>query len=305
MGRQQNLRVVDPVLTNIAHGYTNADFVGGALFPMVPVPKEGGKIPKFGKEQFKVNATERALRAQSNRILPEDRTADDYNLTEHDLEYPIDYREEDEDIFPLQEHGTMVVQEGIGLRHEKMCADLVQNTANFPAGNKIALSGTDQFTDAASDPLGVVEDGKDAIRQKIVKMPNTMIIGPSTYKALRFHPKLLEAIKYTSLGKVTLEILRELFEIETILVGRAVYADADGVVQDIWLDNMILAYVPAANMRSRYEPSYGYTLQRGGFPEVDTYDENGGKVQLVRSTDRFQVKILGADAGYLIENTNA
>ena len=72
MGRLSNLRVVDPVLTNLSVGYSNADLVGDVLFPFVPVDKEGGKIPKFGKEAFKIYNTERALRARSNRINPED-----------------------------------------------------------------------------------------------------------------------------------------------------------------------------------------------------------------------------------------
>ena len=54
MGRLSKLRVVDPVLTNLATGYTNEQFVGDQLMPFVLVDKEGGKIPLFGKEHFKV-----------------------------------------------------------------------------------------------------------------------------------------------------------------------------------------------------------------------------------------------------------
>jgi len=50
MGRLSNLRVVDPVLTNLSVGYSNADLVGDVLFPFVPVDKEGGKIPKFARK---------------------------------------------------------------------------------------------------------------------------------------------------------------------------------------------------------------------------------------------------------------
>ena len=37
-------RVVDPVLSNVAQGYRNAELVGDALFPFVPVLQRGGKI---------------------------------------------------------------------------------------------------------------------------------------------------------------------------------------------------------------------------------------------------------------------
>lgn len=128
MGRLSNLRVVDPVLTHLATGYTNAELIGSVLMPFVGVDKEGGKIPLFGKEHFRIYSTERALRAKSNRINPESVGSVDVALDEHDLEYPIDYREDAESAFPLQASATNTVVEGIRLRHEKMVADMVQNT---------------------------------------------------------------------------------------------------------------------------------------------------------------------------------
>jgi hypothetical protein len=37
---------------------------------------------------------------------------------------------------------------------------------------------------------------------------------------------------------------------------------------------------------------------------VDTYEE-GKKLELIRNTDNYVVKVVGADAGYLIKDTNA
>lgn len=88
MGRLSNLRIVNPVLTNLAVGYSNAAFVGAALMPYVSVEKEAGVVPVFNKDHFKVYQTERALRAKSNRVSPGDITTVPFALTEHDLEYP-------------------------------------------------------------------------------------------------------------------------------------------------------------------------------------------------------------------------
>lgn len=307
MGRLSKLRVADPVLTNLAIGYSNDQFVGDALMPFVLVDKEGGKIPVFGKEHFKLYATERALRAKSNRIAPEDIGAIDIALDEHDLEYPIDYREDAESAFPLQARATAVVTEGIRLRHEVMVATLAQNPASYPTGNKIALSGTSQFTDVAnSDPEGVITDAKAAVRAKIVREPNTMVIGYAAWMALKKHPKLRAILSDTRQRVLQLNDLRDIFEIPNIYVGRAVTANDAGVVSDVWGDNIVLAYVPQTDMaqRSPYEPSYGYTLRRRGQPVVDTRTEDG-KIELIRNTDIFRPYLLGADAGYLISNTNA
>ena len=305
MGRLSKLRVVDPVLTNLATGYTNEQFVGDQLMPFVLVDKEGGKIPLFGKEHFKVYSTERALRAKSNRINPEDIGEVDVALDEHDLEYPIDYREDAESAFPLQARATNTVVEGIRLRHEVMVADMVQNPANYAVGNKIALSGASRFTDDTSDPEGVVSDAKAAVRSKIVKEPNTLVIGYATWRVLKRHPQLRAILSDTRPRLVQIADLREIFEIENIVIGKAVKASDAGVTSDIWGDNMVLAYVPkASGDRSPFEPSFGYTLRKKGNPVVDTRTEDG-KIELIRNTDIFRPFLLGADAGYLISDTNA
>lgn len=306
--RLSALRIVDPVLTTLATGYSNAELVSEKLFPLVTVIKEAGKIPRFGKEAFRLHATERALRGQSNRLSPEDVGGFDFVLEEHDLEYPIDYRERDEDELGLERRATFVTTEGIQLRREEMAADLAQDAANYPTGSKITLVGGDQFTDPDnSDPIGVVDDGKEAVRGKIGKEPNTMVIGAKSLVSLKNHPQLVEKIKYSMKGVLTAELLKEIFEVEEIVVGKAVYySEADEVFFDLWTDNIVLAYVPPQRTdvdRDVYEPSYGYTLRKKGQPVVDKRDE-GGKVSLVRTTDVFQVAQLGAEAGYLIQDTN-
>lgn len=310
MGRLSNLRVVDPVLSALALGYSNAAFVGDQLLPFVMVDKEGGKIPKFGKDAFRVYNTERALRAKSNRINPSDIDSVDISLDEHDLEFPIDYREEAEAAFPLQAHATNMVVEGIRLRHEATVASMTQNPANYAASNKIALSGTDVFTNDASDPEGVVDDAKAAIRSKIVKEPNTLVIGYGSWRALKRHPKLKAILSDTRSRLVQLADLREIFEIENIVVGKGMYATDAGATVDLWGNTMVFAYVPGgaktagtnAPLRSVYEPSFGYTLRKKGNPVVDTRTEDG-KLEIVRNTDIFRPYLLGAEAGYLVTGT--
>ena len=306
MGRLSTLRVVDPVLTNLAIGYTNAALVAETLMPFVYTDKEGGKIPKFGKEAFKIYRTERALRAESNRMSPEDIGSVDVVLDEHDLEYPIDYREAAESAFPLQRLAVNTVTEAIRLRHEFMVASIVQNPNSYGVGNKLILSGTSQFTHKDSDPEGVVDDAKDAVSAKIAKDPNTMVIGKSAWRALKRHPQLKAILSDDRSRLVQLADLREIFEIENIVVGKAIKADDRGATSDIWGDNIVLAYVPQnkSEQRSEFEPSFGYTLRKRGQPVVDTRVPDG-KVELVRNTDIFRPYLLGAEAGYLIGDTNA
>jgi len=308
MGRTANLRGVDPVLTTLARGFSNNELIAEAIFPIVEVPKEAGKYPEFGKEAFKLYNTDRALRGKSNRMDPDALTWVDFATTEKDLEYPIDYREKNEALFNTQRHGTVTVQNILMLQREMQAAVLAQDAATYAVSNKVTLSGTSQFSDYTnSDPVAIVNAGKEAIRAKTGKYPNTMVMGATTFKVLKEHPKLLEKIKYSMKGVLTLDLMKEIFDIENMKVGKAVYANDAGTFADVWSDNIILAYVPARQSgmdRDWHEPSYGYTLRRSGYPFVDTYEE-AKKLELIRNTDNYVVKVVGADAGYLIKDTNA
>jgi len=303
-----NKRIVDPVLTSLARGFSQPNLVASQLFPEVFVEKEGGKVPLFNKEAFKIYNTERAIRANSNVINPEGINTLPYSLTEHDIAYPMDYREVAEDIRNLKVYATHVTTETIKLRLEKQVADLVQNLASFPAGNKVTLAAGDKFDNDASNPIQIFESAKEAVRGKIAKRPNVAIIGASAYSALKNHPKILEKIRYTQHAIMTPSLLASLLEIPNLFIGESVYSSDADVFADVWGDNVILAYVPVKSTnaeRSLYEPSFGYTFKKRNFPVVDVYSGEGNKVEYVRNTDIFQALIVGSDAGFLINDTNA
>lgn len=316
MGRLSSLRIVDPVLTNLAIGYSNAELVGENLLPFVNVDKETGLLPKFGKEAFKDYQTERALRADSNRMQEDDPTTVPFKLGEHDIERGIDYREEAESAFPLQRRATLQVTQIIRMRHERKVGALVQNAANYGAGNKIALSGTARFSQADSDPEGVVDDARAAISNAIAKDANTMIVAFDVWRRWKRHPKLKAILSDNRSRLVQLADLREIFEIPNIVVGKALTATDAGVTSRIWTNSVVLAYVPTAAPaaprdggmvdpaagRDEGEPSFGYTFRKKGMPQVDVRMAPNNKVELVRNTDIFEAYILGADGGYLIQD---
>ncbi len=297
-------RLVDPVLTALATGYSNNQFVGSILFPRVDVSKEGGKIPQFGKEAFYLYNTERALRAKSNRINPEGVKSVGFTLEEHDIEYPIDYRESDGEMdLPIEQNAVNTTMDIITLRLEHQQATLATNPANYSASNKIALSGTSKFDVAGSDPIAIIEAGKKAVRAKIGKRPNSMVLAAAVYDVLKEHPALIEKIKYAQEGIITVDMMQKLFGIANIQIGEAVYATDNGEFHDVWGTSIVLAYTTTTkrDLRSYLEPTFGYTLGKKGYPQVDKRNEDG-KVSLPRTTDIFEAKIVGADAGYLITN---
>lgn len=316
MGRLDNLRVVDPVLTTLAQGFKDPQFIGEALFPVRTVTREAGKIPVFGKESWKLYNTLRAIRANSNVASLGEVTLDTFNLDEHDLAVPLDYREEQESMFDLEAQAVNLARRVLARGLEAEIAALATNTGNYPGGHSVDLSGTAQFNyytvADAVDPTITINTGKEAIRAATGAEPNTLVLGAATYNALKLHPLLIEKIKYSMKGIVTVDLLREIFDIPNIVVGKSTYvADTGTTFLDLWGDVAILAYVAnpggggESGVPDLYEPTFGLTLRKEGWPNVDRYTENGGKVRYVRSTDIYLPKIVGSHAGYLIVDTCA
>ena len=305
------LRMVDPVLTTIAQGYSNNAMVAEYLFPAVTVAKLAGKVPKFGKDAFLIHETDRAVGAQSNRRSPSSIEFIEFETQEHDIETAVDYIEEEEaeTYYKYEQHMTKELCDILMLGQEKEAAELVQDPDNYDVDLKTAIlsaAAWNDYTLTDVDPIAVIRTGMAAVRARIGRYPNTMIIGDDTWQSLKNHPTVIEKVKYSGVTKITTDIIAELLEIPSIHVGLSVYSVDGEAMSDVWADNVILAYVDKnekAN-RSEFNPSFAYTFRRKGKPEVDTYYENGGKIKVIRNTDNYCLKITSSDAAYLISDTN-
>ncbi|OHD13451.1 MAG: hypothetical protein A2Y41_00405 [Spirochaetes bacterium GWB1_36_13] len=302
MSRLSSLRVVDPILSNIAFDYKFADNSAMKLFPLVNHPKRAGKITKLTADSFKLIDSERALRAMSKRV-DEGAEMVDFALHEYSLESGIDDAELLEASEPvkakllLESSRTNKILRQIGLWHEKKMADLAVDPANYPSGNKTALSGTAQWSDYDnSNPIVDIENAKDAVRSKIGIEPNFVLMGQSVYKKLKEHPVIIEKIKYSMTGVATTDLLKQILNVSKIEVASSLYSNS-GTLSDIWGKVVIVAYVP--DMPSLDEPAFGYTLRQTGYPRVETYREERSHSNIINATDVLGGLILGNIAGYL------
>jgi hypothetical protein len=310
MSRLDDLRMVDPVLTTIAQGYLNASMVAGRLFPAVTVSRLKGKIPSFGREAFYKRDTFRSIRADSNRIPPSEVTMIDFETCEHDVEIAIDYLEEEEsaDFYKLEQRLAKELMDILLLEAELDAAAFVQDSNNFNPALVNSVTSSDAWDDysGTTDPIVSIKDAMSAVRARIARYPNTMVLGPSSFRAIIDHPLVLDKIKYSGLAKGSVAILSELTGIPDIFVGLSVHTTDGTSFTDVWKDNAILAFVDKSDKsaRSEFNPSFGYMFRREGKPEVDAYYENGGKIKVIRNTDNYCIKVTAADAAFLITNTN-
>lgn len=300
-------RVIDPILTTVAKGYKNGRMVAEYLFPIVPVDQRGGQILEFGKEDFELYNTARVPGADTKEVQF-GHLGNPFALKQNRLigKVPFEHLQEANQV-PGINLGTNAVrktQNIILLSAEYAAAAIARNAANYAAANKTALAGTSRWDDYASgisDPCADIDAGIEAIRAQIGVRANTVVLSPKAFKAAKRHPKIIDRIKYTGRDSVTLEMLAQLFDVERVVSGDAIY-NAAGVMTDVWGKDVIVAYTEIATVDDGGVPSFGYTYQLRGHPMVEmAFQDRGKNSWMYPVTDEREPIISAASGGYLIQ----
>lgn len=305
--------VVDPILSTHARGYKNSAFIHTALFPRVQVPSRSAKVIKFGKDDFRRAQTRRAPGADTTRIQY-GYGADTVSLVQDALEglVPFEIQQEAAGMpgIDMAKLHIKRVLKAIELGHEIDAASIARNAASYDANHKLALAGADRWSSATSKPAEDMDEASDNIRRSIGVTPNTLVLSPSSAKSLKRHPTIKEQFKYTSDRSITLDMLAQFFELERVVVGKAIYlpegAADTAMADDIWGDDAILAYVPPQEDAEMGEPAYGYTYELSGYPIVEEpYPDRRAKSWVYPTTSERRVYLTGAEGGFLFQNAGA
>lgn len=304
--------VVDPILSTHARGYRNSEFISHLLFPRVTIPNRSMRVVKFGKEAFRMMNTRRAPGADKKRIQY-GYASDPVSLIQDALEgmVPDEHQEEAASIpgIDLGQGAVNMVLNAIDLGHEYEAAQLARTPGSYGTSNRTALTGADRWSSPDSDPVSDVDEAKDVIRRMIGRDPNTLTLGPSAAKALKRHPKVKEQFKYTSASSITTDMLAAFLDLQRVIVGRAVYlpetaTDGDAA-QDVWGDDAILSYVPATGENFQV-PSYGYTYELLGYPQVTVpYYNRSNDSWIYPIKAERRVYLTGAEGGFLFQGAGA
>lgn len=300
-------RVVDPILSTHARGYRNAEFIGHLLLPIVEIPVRGMRVIRFGKDGFRKMNTRRAPGSATQRVQY-GYASDPVALHQDALEgvVPWEHMEEAAKVpgIDLARGSIEEVLDIIGLGREFQTASLARDAAKYGANNKVALTGADKWSDPASDPAKDMDEGKEQIRRRIGRYPNMLTLSPPVFNALKNHPKITEKFKYTSSDSITVDMLAKYFDVDKVVVGKAVYledSDSDDAdAKDVWGNDAILSFT---STRSDYRmPSFGYTYRLKGHPLVEKpYPERNVKSWVYPVTEDWSPELTGMDAGFLFQ----
>ena len=305
------LRVVDTVLTKVVLGYNlEQQFTGQHLFPDVNVPLMGGKILKFGKEAYVVTNTVRAP-GETVRNVSVAYSSESYALENRLLEGKVaeEFLEESAKLpgVNLQTRAVNTVMKKMRLEGEANKAKLATSASAYATGHTEALSGNDQWDNAASNPLEAISDAKAKIRKSTGQYPNVLHLDVYAYEALKRHPKIIEQFKYSGKDSITTAMLANYFDIENLVVAKAVtVADPNADFTALWGNNTILADVAPAGARNMEEPSFGYNYVLQGLPRVEKgYFENSDRSWHYPVHFADQAVVTSPGAGFLFTNTAA
>lgn len=311
---------IDVALTNISVGYPNEGFVGERLFPVVRVRKQSDQYYKFGREGWVLEpgADFRAPGTEANEIPGIEVSLEPYFAQEHALQIAVTDEERENADSPMSpdRDGTELVTAKILLGRELAMHTMVTTVANFASGNSVTLSGTAQWDsgDPASDPIGDVRTGRDAIHAKLFVRPNVAVIPYQVMSALEDHPDFIERIKYSQTAVLTEELIGRLLGLSNIIVPGVGYNSARmGQAESIgylWGKDVLLAYVP--QRPGLKTPAFAYEFNwaypQGGPMQTTRWREEKRKSDIVRVGRRYDLKFIATDgngdstAGYLIKS---
>ncbi|MBF0098564.1 MAG: major capsid protein [Magnetococcales bacterium] len=299
------VRVVDPVLTEVAQGFRHEEHVGSLLFPRVPVQTSGGQVLEFGKESFKLYQARRAPGAATKRVQF-GYLGKSFALVQDALEgqIPREYLRDAARVpgVDLGQRAILGTLRALSLTLEYDQAKLATTAGNYDNNHKTSLSGTDKWSDAGSDPSSDINSGKEAVRASVGIYPNLLLLSAQAFNAAKEHPKVVDRFKYTSRESVTPEMLAALWDLQSVAVGKAVAFDDAGNDIDIWGNNAILAYVPPRTSGME-EPSFGYTYTMQNHPLVERpYYENNARSWIYPVTYERVPVLTGLLSGFLIQS---
>lgn len=288
-------RVSDPVLTQLIHGYAQANSIAPFVAPVVPVSVRSGKIVKFTKENFAVQSTRRSP-GQTIKRVSVSYTNENYFLFQHAVGAEVPEEQYQEAIngeakLNLREMAANRAMQVVLQSWEKEVIDVITDGAKYEPSLNIVTGAADQIDAAGSDFEVYLQSIKELIRAQVGIYPTRMVMDVESFNALKFHPIFRDRIKYTQTGTVNLDLLASWLDLPGgIQIASRVFLGDDGLLNDFMpRGTAVLFYAPQDSATDPNgasflpdenadvaTPAAFYTYQLDGYPiaGVERFDED-------------------------------
>jgi hypothetical protein len=244
-------------------------FAAELALPTLDVAKEAGTLGVITRENARTVDNKHANGAAFGRVHlgSEDKSYATYDyglegqLTDVDRErFMTDYDAEVEI--------TQVVKINMLMAKEIRAAAALFNTATWTGASLYTDVSAAPWDAAASDVIDHVQSAIEQVRRNTGIRPDTMLIGPVTYKSLKKNTGILA--KFVNPGVLTpslwRQFLAELLDLREVIVADGVYNGAQegqtASMTDIWSDDYALVFKKHSG--SLALPGLGRTLRWTG-----------------------------------------
>lgn len=307
----------NPILTSLLLGLGQGTYVAEQLFPRLPQALSSVTLARLGNERLRRYNLRRAPGAATKRVnIKYDGQV--YAVEQYAVEVPLPrelLREADEsrrlqvgNYLDISRIAMVTANDILGLDYEIDVATLATSADTYASGHVLALAGGTKWSAETGVPVTDISDAKDVIRKKIGKRPNHLTLSADAYSALRTNKQVLSRLPSTYIGTPGIAELKTILELDSIVVGDAVWMDETDTGRDVWGNNAVLAYVPkiggggSADI-SLAEPAFGFTNVIEGHPFAETpYYENNLKSWVYGATYERRPNVAYDSAAFLFTN---
>ena len=274
---------IDRAMTNISVAYLQdaSAFIADKVFPIVPVRRQSDVFYVYNKGDFMRD--EAQVRGAGTESAGGDygvAASDPYHCRKHAFHYDVTEEERANYDEPLNADtdATEFVSQKMLIRREMEWASKFFKTGVW--GTEI--TGTDsnpssgqaiKWNLATSNPILDITNAAVQMASETGYRPNTLVLSPFAFNALKNHEDILDRIKYTQKGIVTTDLLATLFEVQHVYVAWSVVNSAAKGATDsvsfIMGKHALLCYAnPSPALR---KPSAGYIFAWTGLEGAGAY----------------------------------
>ena len=301
----------DAALTNVSIAYRNGAYVARRLAPEVAVRHQTNRYFVYdpARESLRATFDGRAPGAEANEVNF-DLSHDSYYCDDHALESVIPDEERDNADAPLQPEvdRTEFLTDKIALNQEIRLAALLRDLDSVP-GTEI-VNAAERWDQAAVDPVVLIEQARAAIVAATQTVPNVLVLPVDVYRKVRHNAKVIDRVRYARMGVAGPAELAQLFDVEEVVVPRAVRNTAapgqDPALESVWGKDALLLSVPDRAGLKTVAPvlTFVWTQAASGIggTSVQTWREERRKASIVRVQKYYDMKLVAPAAANPIGN---
>ena len=297
---------ISAALSNLAIGYVNDELRGLELAPRFTVHKEDGKIRVLKKDGMRIEQTIWANGSPTPRSKWGFGTDITYSLTAHALAEVVTRREQaNADLLGVAIQPAVkavrTLTDKLAVELEADIASLLTTAGNYGTANKKTLSGSSQWSDAASDPVGNLTTAVDAVHDATGKRPNVLALPWKVFIQLRQHPAITSQYVYTSGGVLQPDQIGQVVGIPRTVVLASVKNTAKqgaaDALTDVWGKFALVAFVDPNPQGET--ATLAVTFSKDPVRMVDSWPDEDSDGTVYRARDMYQAKGIDFGCGYL------